>query len=224
MPDKTEQIKKYYDHRTPWHDWYMSYESVEQTEKLLGAIIRLFEREIVGKDVLEIACGTGNWAPVLASRAKTVTAIDSSPASIEIATRKNFKLSNVRFIVDDAYSLKEVSKKFNAAFAGDWISHIPRNLLGKFFDVLHSRLEYDSPVIIVEIAKPDYIDNKDVCYDEQNDRYEKRIIPDGSEYKILKNYYTATELEKLLTGKSNNFRYYRNVYLNRSVTLYNTII
>ena len=47
----------------------------------------LDELPIVG-DVLELACGTGHWTPLLARRASSVTALDAAPETIAIARRR----------------------------------------------------------------------------------------------------------------------------------------
>ena len=72
-------MKVYYDRRAPWHDKYMGYLGNGPMEELLSPIIRSIEPYITDRTVLEIACGTGNWTQVLAKRARTVLALDSSP-------------------------------------------------------------------------------------------------------------------------------------------------
>jgi SAM-dependent methyltransferase len=39
-------------------------------------------------DVLELACGTGHWIPLLAARARSVTALDAAPEALALARRR----------------------------------------------------------------------------------------------------------------------------------------
>jgi demethylmenaquinone methyltransferase/2-methoxy-6-polyprenyl-1,4-benzoquinol methylase len=39
-------------------------------------------------DVLELACGTGHWTPLLAARARSVTALDAAPEVLALARRR----------------------------------------------------------------------------------------------------------------------------------------
>ena len=55
----------------------------------------------IGKEVLEIACGTGYWTPFLASGAASVLATDINEEVIAIAHQKTFEQENVSFKVED---------------------------------------------------------------------------------------------------------------------------
>ena len=87
--DIVRQMNEYYFRRANLHDYYMSYTSNEDMEQVLSGIIRLFEEDVMGKDVLEIACGTGNWTQVLARRARSVLATDINEPMLEIARQKS---------------------------------------------------------------------------------------------------------------------------------------
>ena len=77
--DFIKEMNAYYDSRAEWHDDYMSYESNAKMEGQLAPIISLIEKYILNKDVLEIACGTGNWTQVLARRAKSMQSLTVMP-------------------------------------------------------------------------------------------------------------------------------------------------
>jgi ubiquinone/menaquinone biosynthesis C-methylase UbiE len=59
-----------------------------------------------GKDVLEIACGTGYWTNIISGSARSITASDLNDEVLEMARSKNYKC-DVQFIKDDAYTLKK---------------------------------------------------------------------------------------------------------------------
>jgi len=106
------QMNAYYDCRAPLHDTYMGYGGIQATEDLLGPIIRWVEGYVAGRNVLEVACGTGNWTQVLSRRAAHVTATDASPGSIEIARGKPYPAGNVDFEVADAYDLSRLEGRY----------------------------------------------------------------------------------------------------------------
>ena len=91
--------------------------------------------------VLEVACGTGYWTTVIASAAKAVTATDLAEEPMNIARSKTYAGDNVTFVEADAYALPESLGRFDAAFAGFWWSHVPRQRVGEFVASLHARLE-----------------------------------------------------------------------------------
>src|SRR5687768_13427756 len=94
-----------------------------------------------GERVLEIACGTGYWTPLIAAQAQSVLALDYNEETLAIARSKIYKGANARFAQGDAYALPGWNEKFSAAYAGFWWSHIPLGKIDSFLRHLHSRLE-----------------------------------------------------------------------------------
>src|SRR6266498_1627700 len=62
----------------------------------------LDELPITG-DVLELACSTGHWTPLLAARARSMTAIDAAPEVLALA-RQRVRNLPIRFIQTDVFS------------------------------------------------------------------------------------------------------------------------
>jgi ubiquinone/menaquinone biosynthesis C-methylase UbiE len=206
-----------------YHDDYMSYSSNEKMEKLLDPIIGLFEKELPNKNVLEIACGTGNWTQILAKRAKTVLATDINESMLAIAQQKKYIHNNVRFESVNAYDLTAIREKFDIAFAADWWSHIPVQNIPIFIDQLHSKLEKNGTVIIVDMKKINDDISADSYYDENGNYRHKRTLPDNSEYEVIKNYPTERELHNLLSGRAENIKFTENFPLQRWVIMYDIV-
>ena len=59
----------------------------------------------VNKRVLEIACGTGWWTPLIAAQAESIVALDYNEETLEIARAKKYPKGNVQFRQGDAYAL-----------------------------------------------------------------------------------------------------------------------
>src|SRR5215207_9688450 len=69
-----------------------------------------------GKRVLEIACGTGYWTPLIAARAESVVATDFNEETLAIARTKSYPKKNVALQQADAYALPAFPRKFSAAY------------------------------------------------------------------------------------------------------------
>ena len=78
--------------------------------------VRLADEEEVGGDVIDLGCGTGENAIMLASRGKRVLGIDAAPLAIEKARRKaKERGSTAEFMVADALVLESVGRRFDSA-------------------------------------------------------------------------------------------------------------
>lgn len=73
-----------------------------EREDLRGLLAAADDLPIVG-DVLELACGTGQWTQALAGRARSVTAVDSAPEVLSIA-RERTASPKVRFVRADVFT------------------------------------------------------------------------------------------------------------------------
>jgi ubiquinone/menaquinone biosynthesis C-methylase UbiE len=193
-----EEMNRYYEARAPWHDQYMSYQSNKNMEELLSPIIEIIEEMIIGKKVLEISCGTGNWTEVLAKRAASVIAVDVSPAVMTIAQSKLLGYKNVTFMQGDAYDLGHIEDSFDVLFSADWWSHIPKGILPTFLDSSMRKLNPGSNAIMIDMTCSEYFRQETCYYDEENNRISLRQLPDGSEFRVIKNFPSESELRHIL--------------------------
>jgi len=92
----------------------------------LGELVDRIEKEAVysylepreGESILEIGCGTGNYALDLAARGVKVTAVDISPAMLERAREKARALGlEVELLLADARRLPFPDCSFDKALA-----------------------------------------------------------------------------------------------------------
>ena len=188
-----QQMNRYYDLRAPWHDTYMNYLSNADMESLLAPVIRQFEKYITDRDVLEIACGTGNWTQVLARRARSVTATDVNQSVLDIARDKSFE-GTVAFRHVNAYALDELAGQFDVAFAGDWLSHVPNAAIPEFISGLHSRLHAGARIIFLDMMPRKEFDAETVSFDDDGNRVSERFLPDGEKFLVVKNFPREDEL------------------------------
>lgn len=213
--DIIEQMNDYYARRARWHDEYMSYSSNEAMEDLLGPIIGWVEAYVKARNVLEIACGTGNWTQVLSRRANSVTATDVNGSALEIARGKPYARGNVTFRVADAYSLEGIEGPFDAAFSADWWSHMPRQEIPRFLDAVIARLRPGSSVVMIDMLHQPFFDEWFSHYDDHGNRIDRRTLPDGGVFDVVKNFPSEEELVGMLAGKVVNPEYREHDHLKR---------
>jgi demethylmenaquinone methyltransferase/2-methoxy-6-polyprenyl-1,4-benzoquinol methylase len=145
------------------------------------------------RHVLEVACGTGWWTPHGARDAASWLATDLNPETMAVARHKTLPAC-VRFAAIDAYALDTLgARRFDAAFAGFWWSHVPLAQLAPWLAQLHARLDRGARVV--------FIDNRWVAgsstplsrRDEAGNTYQQRALDDGSTHEVLKNFPTRDE-------------------------------
>src|ERR1044071_689229 len=98
MSNSEQTMETYYAARAPEYD--RIYQKPERQADL-GALRRWVPAKFVGARVLEIACGTGYWTQFIAPVARSVTALDAAPETLEIA-KGRVAASSVEFVVGDA--------------------------------------------------------------------------------------------------------------------------
>lgn len=215
ITDLIKETNEYYRENVPYHDECMSYSDNLSMEKLLAPIIERIEDFIIDKDVLEIACGTGNWTQVLAKRANSVVATDINEAYLMEAKKKPYQKDNVVFNVADAYTLDGIERNFNLAFASDWWSHIPKSKIKEFIETLHSKILPDSKVVMIDMLPSPELDKMFSHIDEEGNVIQKRTLPNGKEYQVVKNFPTEKELVDCLKGYVINIDYFEDTKLLR---------
>jgi ubiquinone/menaquinone biosynthesis C-methylase UbiE len=180
------------------------YESIYAKPERQGDLARL-RKDIpalfAGERVLEIACGTGYWTPLIAEQAEAVLALDYNEETLAIARTKKYPRQNVRFERGDAYALPDWKDKFSAAYAGFWWSHVPLSRLDAFLTGLHRALR---PGAIVAFMDNRYVEGSSTPIsrrDAGGDTYQRRRLSDGSTHEVLKNFPTAEELRARLGGE-----------------------
>lgn len=142
--------------------------------------------------VLELACGTGVWTRRLASRATQLVAVDSSPATIELNSGR-YGTPNVAYIQADLFDW-EPDGRFDAAFIGFFVSHIPPDRWSAFWTRLASWLEPGASAFIVDdAAGPGRPYSGDAVEGGPAFAHRRRLA-DGREYTIVKRFYEPAEL------------------------------
>ncbi len=166
-----------------------------------------------GREVLEIACGTGWWTPHGARDCRHWLATDLNPETLAIARDKALPAGKVDFEIVDAYSLAQLgSRRFDAAFAGCWWSHIPLQRLSAWVDALHQRLRPGARVVVLDNRFVPGNSTPLSRHDEHGNSYQTRPLDDGSEHEVLKNHPDAAGVRALLGARAADFSWHEWTY------------
>lgn len=74
---------------------------------------------------LDVGCGTGAWARVLAGRAREVDAIDRDPDVIDRARASSRDVGNLRFVHDDVMTAPLAPASYDLVTALASLHHLP---------------------------------------------------------------------------------------------------
>jgi len=195
MQGEEMNLESYYARRAA------EYESIYAKPERQADLARMREdipALFAGRRVLEIACGTGYWTPLIAARVQAVVALDYNEETLAIARSKSYPKGNVRFALGDAYALPDWEEKFSAAYAGFWWSHIPLGKIDSFLRHLHSRLEPGARVAFMDNRYVEGSSTPVSRRDDEGNTYQNRRLADGSTHEVLKNFPAAQELRARL--------------------------
>jgi demethylmenaquinone methyltransferase/2-methoxy-6-polyprenyl-1,4-benzoquinol methylase len=199
-----ENLKDYYARRA--HEYERVYDKPErQTD--LGSLRESIPALLDGRDVLEIACGTGFWTRFVATRAASVLATDVNEEVLALARRKSYPRDNVVFELLDIYSDEDLPRRFDAGLAAFWWSHVPRQGLSRFIDHFHRWLQPDAIVVFLDNL---YVQGSSTPLsrtDEHGNTYQTRTLDDGASYEVLKNTPSESELASALRNNARALEY-----------------
>lgn len=153
-------------------------------------------RTLAGRDVLEIACGTGYWTEILSTCAAAVTAIDINEEVLEIARAKPLARERVQFHRGDAWDLPPFPQLFTGGLAGFWWSHIPKGRLREFLAGAQQAFAPGAKIVFIDNVYAEGSSTPLSRTDSDGNTYQIRKLDDGSAYEVLKNFPTEKELRQ----------------------------
>jgi SAM-dependent methyltransferase len=115
--------------------------------ELLGPDRTLADLPIAG-DVLELACGTGQWTLRLADRATSLTAVDGAPEMLAVAARRTAgKAVDYRRV--DLFEWRP-ERRYDRVFFGFWLSHVPLERYPAFWSMVAGALRPGGLAVFVD--------------------------------------------------------------------------
>jgi SAM-dependent methyltransferase len=170
------------------------YDAVYSEEQRLARPEHLLEGLPVRGEVLELACGTGQWTRLLARRARHVTAVDAAPAVLDIARQRVGALP-VEFVRADVLTWHP-ERRFDTVFFGFWLSHVPPARFAGFWQMIGEALAPGGHAIFID-DHPDWRRDEEELPGQPAPAVRRRL-DDGSEHRAVKVFYTDRELQTML--------------------------
>ncbi|MCW3091256.1 MAG: putative methyltransferase [Ferruginibacter sp.] len=181
------------------------YQKPERQEDL-KTLATLLRDHFAGKNILEIACGTGYWTNVIAKTAASVFATDISEAVLEIAKSKNYGAARVSFGMEDFDNYRP-TKRFESLLGGFIWSHIHLQDLKKFLENVNRCVLPGGSVVLLD---NNYVPGSNLplsTINEHGNSFQTRKLSDGSTHLVCKNFPSEAFIMKQIEGIATDIRF-----------------
>jgi demethylmenaquinone methyltransferase/2-methoxy-6-polyprenyl-1,4-benzoquinol methylase len=181
-------VKTYYDRRAfEYDDWWLGRGRFADRERpgwdeevdLLGGLIA----SLPPKRTLDVACGTGFLTRRLRG---DVVALDQSDRMLEVAREQ---APQAQFVQGDALTLPFEDGAFERVFTSYFYCHLEQEERARFL----AEARRVAPELVVVASMPGAGDALE--------RYEERILNDGSSWTVFKRVFSGTQLAAELGGE-----------------------
>jgi ubiquinone/menaquinone biosynthesis C-methylase UbiE len=148
--------------------------------------------------VLELASGTGWWTERLARHASSLTCVDASAETIELARAR---VPDAEFVQADLFAW-EPDDRYDVVFFSFWLSHVPAERFESFWELVGRALVDGGRVFFIDNLKnPSAAAGKLRRFlqrDTAADGVIVRRLNDGREFRAVKIYYDPDDLRQRL--------------------------
>jgi ubiquinone/menaquinone biosynthesis C-methylase UbiE len=181
-------VKTYYDRRAfEYDDWWLGRGRFADRERpgwdeevdVLGGLIA----SLPPKRTLDVACGTGFLTRHLRG---DVVALDQSDRMLEVAREQ---APQAQFVQGDALTLPFEDGAFERVFTSYFYCHLEQEERARFL----AEARRVAPELVVVASMPGAGDALE--------RYEERILNDGSSWTVFKRVFSGTQLAAELGGE-----------------------
>jgi SAM-dependent methyltransferase len=141
--------------------------------------------------VIEFACGTGTWTRLLTNYTEELTALDSSPAMLELA-RAKLGPADVDFVETDLFTWRP-QEPYDAVVFANWLSHVPEGRFETFWSLVRECLGPAGRVFFVDEARAARSKEEFV-----GEALVRRRLRDGTTHRVVKIFWDPHELRTRL--------------------------
>lgn len=196
MRDKN--IENYYNCRAPEYE-LIYFREMPDRRKEIDDEVGYIKKLCAGKEVLEIACGTGYWTERISETAVSITACDISSEMLNIAKNKKYRCP-IYFVRSNLNQLPFATHSFDIVILGFWFSHHPRQDYRHLFKNISTPLKSGCPIWMIDNNPPAEGPAMHSHHiDEFGNNFKSRYLDKQEEYVILKNYFEKDELREIFT-------------------------
>ncbi|SRR6266545_3594997 len=179
----------YYRKRAGQYDATSAHPDFEHGQRFLAGLP-------IHGEVLELACGTGRWTPLLADRADTLTAVDGAPEMLAIA-RNHIRRPHVQFLEADLFAWTP-PRRYDTVFFAFWLSHVPPALFATFWASVAAALRPGGRACFLD--ESDTAEGLEQTISDAPVPTVRRWLGD-EEHHIVKVFYSPQELTDRLRGE-----------------------
>ena len=147
--------------------------------------------------LIDIACGTGFWAPHYAQNCERFTFVDQSEGMLAECKKRieDLGLTSVsRFIQGNVFDVKLEPATYDCAMVGFLLSHFTQEQEDAFFQKLKAALKPAAQLMIVD----SYWSERRKAGGKEREGEQERILNDGRVFKIYKKYFVESDIEEML--------------------------
>ncbi len=196
-------LTSYYSERA--REYEKIYEKPERQDDL-QKITLLLKDIFSGRELMEVACGTGYWTEKIAQTAREIHATDINNTVLKIAKAKDYHDTKVTFRAADFNKIKPHGNH-ESLFGGFIWSHIKLQELDEFVDLMISQVAPGGELVFVDNNYVKGSSTPVAFKDESGNTYQKRILENKKEFLVLKNFPSEKFLRKLLKHKSTEIKF-----------------
>lgn len=143
---------------------------------------------------LELAAGTGLWTQRLAPHVAHLTAVDASPETLAVnRERLGAAAERVTFEVADLFAWRP-QRKYDFVFFSFWLSHVPPERFAPFWALVRTCLAPGGAVYMIDSRFDPSSTARDHQLEGEHATQVTRRLNDGSEFRIVKVFYTPERL------------------------------
>jgi len=196
--DVLAEQKRYYELRAPdYADWTKPPDRAGRGLFLAELAQSVFDEVRPIGHVLELACGPGPlFTSELVRHAESVTAVDASPAMLEL-NRARVASPKVTYVEADLFSWSP-DRTYDFVFFGHWLSHIPVTRFADFWDLVRRCTGDGGRVGFID--EDDRAAWRDSDRPSTNQELARRTLPDGRQFDIVKVFWSPDELQRQLSS------------------------
>lgn len=147
---------------------------------------------------LELACGTGLFTRLVASRVGHLLALDASP-EVQAINRVRVAAANVEYALADLF-VWQPAAHYDFVFMSFWLSHVPDDRFDEFWAKVDAALADGGTAYVIDSGWDLTSSAKNHVRPDREAGVAARKLNDGSEYRIVKVFHEPGALEQRLAA------------------------